>query len=101
MCHIGLNSTDINSLNQLIDSLATQLVNQIFPQSKKRAAVNYTCDKLKQLGKGVTAMNTTQLALISTAEFKKCITTLGAITSWSTSQLSTLASLAITVNIKF
>ncbi len=97
MCQLALNSTDTSTLESLLSSLSTQLVNQIFPQSKKRITVNYTCDKLKQLGKGVTALNSTQLGLITTIEFRKCQSTLGAITSWTTSQLSTLASLATKV----
>jgi len=100
LCQLGLNSTDQAALTSLITSFSTSLATQLFGTSSRRkrattVTANYTCSKLKQMGKGVIALSTSQLAQIKQSEFVSCITSLGTITKWSTSQLSTLATLAL------
>jgi len=102
LCQLGLNSTDQAALTSLITSFSTTMATQLFGTSSRRkrtttVTANYTCSKLKQMGKGVIALAATQLAQIKQSEFVSCITSLGTITKWSTSQLSTLATLALTV----
>jgi hypothetical protein len=84
------------------------MVTKIFGSSGRRRrrrretpnVVDYSCSKLKQIGKGVISLKASQLDQISQTEFAKCITTLGAITKWSPDQLSSLANLAIQVENK-
>ena len=64
---------------------------------KKRSNPDYTCSKLKQVGKGVIALSATQLAAIPLPEFLDCILSLGTITNWSPNQLSSLSNLALQV----
>ncbi len=100
LCQLGLNSTDKEALSSLISSYSSAMATAIFGSSSKRTAsvtANYTCSKLKQMGKGVVALNSTQLANIKLSEFISCISTLGAITKWSTNQLSSLSTLALQV----
>jgi hypothetical protein len=58
---------------------------------------NYTCSKLKQVGKGVIALSAAQLAAIPLSEFVDCTLSLGTIKKWSTKQLSSLSNLALQV----
>jgi len=102
LCQLGLNSTDQAALTSLITSFSTTMATQLFGTSSRRkrtttVTANYTCSKLKQMGKGVIALAATQLSQIKQSEFVSCITSLGAITKWSTTQLSTLATLAFNV----
>ncbi len=102
LCQIGLNDTDKNALEILIKSYMDTMVTKIFGSSRRRrqtpnVVVDYSCSKLKQIGKGVISLKANQLAQINQTEFAKCITTLGTITNWSPDQLSSLASLAIQV----
>ena len=102
LCQLGLNSTDTDALTSLISSYTSSMATAIFGSSSRRkrtatSTANYTCAKLKQMGKGVIALNSTQLANIKLSEFISCISTLGAITKWSTNQLSSLATLALQV----
>jgi hypothetical protein len=46
---------------------------------------------------GISSLTTTQLATISTGQFYSCQSTIGSLTTWSSSQLSTLASTALSV----
>lgn len=98
LCQVGLNSTDTETITALLDVYKNALINQVFGSSAKRTAVNnYTCDKLKQVGKGVTGLSVTQLGLINQTEYNKCESVFGAITTWSTAQLGVFASRAKTV----
>jgi hypothetical protein len=108
LCQLGLNSTDKAALTKLISSYKTTMATYIFSHShsrKKRSTTvittvttaNYTCAKLKQMGKGVIALNSTQLSSIKLSEFESCITSLGTIKKWSTSQLTAMATLALQV----
>jgi hypothetical protein len=76
-----------------------QMVIQIFGTNsrRKRSNPSYTCSKLKQVGKGVIALNATQLGGIPSSEFDICILSLGTITNWSPNQLSALSNLAFKV----
>jgi hypothetical protein len=77
-----------------------KMIDQIFGSNlrrKKRANPSYTCSKLEQVGKGVIALDETKLANIPSSEFGYCTLLLGAITKWSSNQLSSLANLALQV----
>lgn len=84
----------------LIEELDTMLVKHVLGLTEKRTTDHYTCHKLRQLSKGVTSLTPTELSEISTAEFLKCDTVLGAITTWSTKQQTALAALAVKVKKK-
>ena len=76
------------------------MVIQIFgsnSKSKRAADSKITCSKLKQIGKGVIALNETQLPDLPLSEFVDCIISLGTISDWSIDQLSALSNLALQV----
>ena len=100
MCQIGLNSTDQDPITNLISSYTNKMIIQVFGSNsrrKKRSNPDYTCSKLKQVGKGVIALSAAQLAAIPLSEFVDCTLSLGTIKKWSTKQLSSLSNLALQV----
>jgi len=117
LCQLALTSTDKADLTHLIELYEEEMLTHVFDTSSRRkrraaaaatatpttshstttATANYTCTKLKQLGEGVIALSSTQLAKIKQSEFVSCITSLGLHKHWSTTQLSALATLAIGV----
>jgi hypothetical protein len=77
-----------------------KMVSQIFgsnSRSKRAVDSNITCSQLKQVGKGLKALNETQLADLPLSEFVECILSLGTISDWSIDQLSALSNLAFQV----
>jgi hypothetical protein len=104
LCQIGLNSTDQDPITNLISSYTNKMIIQVFGSNSRRkkrsntdSNSNYTCSKLKQVGKGVIALSATQLAAIPLPEFVDCILSLGTITNWSPNQLSSLSNLVLVI----
>ena len=73
-------------------------MNTFFPTTRA-AAVSYTCENMKKLGKGAVALSPSQISNMNTTEFKKCENTFGTITTWSADRLTALATIAKKVNI--
>ena len=101
LCQLGLDEADKEELKKLLESYESILTNKVLGSSEKRKrttnSVFYNCTNLKQLGKGITSLSIAQLEKISITEFINCASTFGAITTWSPTQLSTLANLALQV----
>ena len=110
LCQVGLSSTDTSGYTNLLNSFGSIFVSQYVASvssatttaasgRKKRQSSSYsfTCTDLTAMGSGITSLTTTQLATISTADFYTCQSTIGSTTGWSSTQLSTLASTAISV----
>ena len=107
LCQLGLSNADKLALETLIEEYHTLLIEKVEKEHKKRklmpraetttSSFNFTCEILKELGKGVVSLTAAQLATISVTEFKKCDLILGHINTWSKAQLTTLAALAIKV----
>lgn len=111
LCQVGLTNTGtytylINSygsifVNQYITSVQTISTTTLVSGRKKRQSSSYsfTCSDLTTMGSGISSLTAAQLLTISTSEFSLCQTLLGlASNSWSSSQLSELASTAISVS---
>jgi len=110
LCQAGLNGPDTSGFTNLVSSFGAILLTQHTSSvqsaattaasgRKKRqsSSYSYTCSDLTALGLGMTALTTTQLATISTTEFYSCQSLIGSQGSWSSSQLSVLASTALSV----
>ena len=112
LCQLGLSSSDKLALVTLIEKFDAMLIEQIKQETHKKrnnkikraetvssttTSYNFTCETLKQLGKGVVSLTAAQLATLSVSEFEKCEIILGNEQHWSTKQLTTLAALAIKV----
>lgn len=99
LCQVGLNSTDTDTITALLDIYKNTLVNKVFGASDKRAAAasNYTCVKLKQVGKGAVGLSVAKLGLINQTEYDKCESVFGSFSTWSTDQLAVFAAKAYTV----
>ena len=111
LCQVGLTNTGtytnlINSygsifVNQYITSVQSISTTTLVSGRKKRQSSSYsfTCSDLTTMGSGISSLTAGQLLTISTSEFSLCQTLLGlASNSWSSSQLSALASTAISVS---
>ena len=109
LCQAGLSSADTSAFTGFVNSFGSTLITQYVSAQqsattaasgrKKRQSSSYsfTCSDLTTLGDGMTSLTTTQLATISTTEFYSCQSSIGSITSWSSSQISVLASIALSV----
>ena len=109
LCQAGLSSADTSAFTGFVNSFGSTLITQYVSAQqsattaasgrKKRQSSSYsfTCTDLITMGSGITSLTTTQLATISTADFYTCQSTIGSTTGWSSSQLSTLTSTAISV----
>lgn len=102
-CRMGLNNSV--SVSYLISSVSNYYVQSSlssfsFAGRKRRSVTALTCTYLNSLSGSLNSLTVEQLATLTTSEFTSCQTLLGASTnSWSSAQLTELASLAITVNI--
>jgi hypothetical protein len=110
LCQVGLSSTDTAGYTSLLNSYGSTFVSQyisavssatttVASGRKKRQSSSYTftCSDLTTMDSGISSLTTTQLATISTSQFYSCQSTIGSLTTWSSSQLSTLASTALSV----
>ena len=57
-----------------------------------------TCTDITVLGSNAVSLTTTQIESLTTSEFTDCTETLGAITGWSSTQMSSLATEAKAVS---
>ena len=97
-CQIGLTNTTV--FKTKIESYKSISINQYvlsISGKKKRSISSLACSDLINIGTQVTSLTTTQLNMISVTDFYDCQTFLGSMTSWSSSQLTVLASLAKSV----
>jgi hypothetical protein len=116
LCQVGLTNT--GNYTNLINSYGSIFVSQYISSvqsaaaptttfasgRKKRQSSSYsfTCSDLTTMGSGISSLTAAQLSTISTNQFSLCQTLLGlASNSWSSSQLSALASIALSVNINY
>jgi len=94
LCQLGLEQTDLDTYTSLLNTFQQALIGQFFPNQKRAASSNYTCDNLKKIGKGLVGLSSTQIANINANEFGKCESSLGSITTWSSDKLVALAARA-------
>lgn len=101
LCQIGL--TNSGSTNTLISTYGSTFVQNYVAsktssgRKKRQTTYTFTCDDLNTMSTGVTSLTSSQLQTLTGTEFYKCQTLLGSSSnSWSSAQLSVLASTAKT-----
>jgi hypothetical protein len=113
LCQIGMSSAATSQYTTLINTygsiFATQYVSSVQSATttaaagrRKRQSSSYTftCSDLTTMGSGISSLTAAQLSTLTTDQFSSCQTLIGlASNSWSASQLSALATIAI--NVKF
>ena len=93
LCQLGLTNTD--SYTSKLNSYTVTFATQYFSSSSNvgRAVTTITCSDINNLGSGVTGLTSSQLLTLTNSEFGQCQSVLGAVSSWSTDQLSALVTL--------
>ncbi len=108
LCQIGMSSAATSQYTTLINTygsvFATQYVSSVQSAAGRRkrqsSSYTFTCSDLTTMGSGISSLTAAQLSTLTTSQFSSCQTLIGlASNSWSASQLSALATIAI--NVKF
>lgn len=99
LCQFGLTNTA--TYTSLINTYASVMVTNYLAQSRRKRAASMTCSTLSSLGSPAIAALTSD-QLLSVSDFGNCVTLLGySANGWSSSQLTSLVSLAKTVIFSF
>lgn len=100
---MGLNQTDIDMINSLLESYQNTFQMNYFGSNsrrRRRAVTQITCSDINKLSAGVTSLTVSQIQLIAPKEFFSCRAVLGLSSNyWSASQLTALATIAKSVTV--